>query len=171
MLCYCFILDHCQRQVCGFFTPTRGIRQGDPLSPYLFILCMEVLTRALRKALGQKRCGIGFKLLPRAAKIPCLLFTDDSLLFCRTNLESGHELSSVVSNFYRNSGQLINFYKLSLTFSSNATFHDKQIMSSIFNITHQANLGKYLGCLVFKGRPKTETFSDLVNRTAAKLQT
>jgi len=43
-------------------------------------------------------------------------------------------------------------------------------VSSIFSIQHQVNLGKYLHCPVFKGRPKVESFVDLVNRTAAKLQ-
>ena len=144
--------------VCGFFSPTRGIRQGDPLSPYLFILCMEVLNRALRKALGQKKCRIGFKLSSRAAKIPCLLFTDDGLLFCRTNLESCHELSSVMSNFYRNSGQLINFHKSSLTFSSNATFHDKQIVSSIFNIRIKPILASTLGIQFLRVDQKQKLF-------------
>jgi len=146
-----------------FFTPTRGIRQGDHLSPYLFILCMEVLTKILRKALRRKKCGIGVKISPRASKIPCLFFADDSLLFCRANLESCRQLSSILNNFYQNSGQLINFHKSSLTFSSNAAIHDKRIVStydkrivsSVFNIKHQDNLGKYLGCPVFKCRPKT----------------
>ena len=74
-------------EVCGFFHPTRGLRQGDPLSPYLFLICMEVLTRILRKAQLKKKASIGFKITPSAEKIPCLLFADDSLLFCRTNLE------------------------------------------------------------------------------------
>jgi len=57
-----------------------------------------------------------------------------------------------------------------LTFSDNATTHDKQIASSIFYITHQDNLGKYQACHIFKGRPKTENFLKLVSKIAAKLQ-
>jgi len=44
-------------------------------------------------------------------------------------------------------------------------------MSSVFNITHQDNLSKYLGCRVFKGRPNINTFLELVNKITAKLQT
>jgi len=86
--------------VCGFFSPTRGIQQEDPLSPYLFIFCMEVLTRTLYKAIVTQKCGIGVKISPKASKIQCLLFAHDSLLFCRTNLKSCHGLSFVLSNFF-----------------------------------------------------------------------
>jgi len=75
-------------EVSGLFTPSRGLRQGDPLSSYLFLICMEVLTRQLRAELINKKSEIGFKILPQADKLPCLLFADDSLLFCRTNLQS-----------------------------------------------------------------------------------
>jgi len=88
---------------------------------------MEVLTRALQKVLSKKKCGIGVQLSPRASKIPCLLFTDDSLLFYRTKPESCQELSSILNSLCQSSGQLINFNKTSLTFSSNATAHDKQV--------------------------------------------
>jgi len=114
-------------EVCGFFHPTRGLRQGDPLSPYLFLICMEVLTRVLRKAQQKKKASIGFKINPSAEKIPCLLFADDSLVFCRTNLESCRDLNNLLSKFCRSLGQLINFQKSSLTFSKNASAHDKSL--------------------------------------------
>jgi len=157
-------------EVCGFFTSSRGIRQGDPLSPYLFLICMEVLTRALRTAQTPNKFGIGFKIAPRAEKLPRLLFADDSLLFCQTNLESCRRLSNVLSDFCCSSGQLISFHKCSLTFSKNSTTHDKQIVSSVFNIMQQTTLGKYLGCPIFQGRLTKATFSDLTNKAAAKLQ-
>ena len=49
--------------------------------------------------------------------------------------------------------------------------HDRQVVSSIFNIKHHVNLGKYLGYPVFKDRPKSETFSKIVNRTVENFQT
>ena len=128
--------------VWGFFTPTRAISQGDLLSPYPFIICMELLTWMLQKTAFRQKCGIGVKISPKASKFSCLLFADDSLLFCRTNLESFYELSYILHNLCHNSRQLINFHKSSLTFSSNAYAYDKQIVSSIFNITHQDNLGQ-----------------------------
>jgi len=67
----------------GFFQPTRGLRQGDPLSPYLFIICMDVLARTLQNHSLNVKTGIGIKLAPAASCIPCLLFADDSLLFCK----------------------------------------------------------------------------------------
>jgi len=65
----------------GLIQPTRGIRQGDPLSPYIFILCMEALSSALLKESDSPKSGIGIKLSPRSERVPCLLFADDCLLF------------------------------------------------------------------------------------------
>jgi len=103
------ILSLSMIEITGFFSPSRGIRQDDPLSPYLFLIRMEVLTRELRKAQNTKKSGIGFKMSPKANKIPCLLFADDSLLFCRSNLESCQHLSRLLVNFCRNSGNLLIF--------------------------------------------------------------
>ena len=66
----------------GNINPSSGIHQGDPLSPYLFLLCVEGLTSLLSKAKNDGRIH-GASVCRRAPKITNLMFADDSLLFCR----------------------------------------------------------------------------------------
>ena len=66
----------------GMIRPTRGIRQGDPLSPYLILLCAEGFTSLLQKAVLEGNIQ-GVSICRRAPRISHLLFTDDSLLFCQ----------------------------------------------------------------------------------------
>lgn len=72
----------------GCFQPSRGFRQGDPLSPYLFILCSEVVSKLLIREEHRKRLK-GIKLGHHAPTISHLLFADNLLLFARaTTLEA-----------------------------------------------------------------------------------
>ena len=66
----------------GNINPPRGICQGDPLSPYVFLLCAEGLTSLLTKVEHDGRIH-GVSICRRAPKISNLMFVDDSLLFCR----------------------------------------------------------------------------------------
>jgi hypothetical protein len=65
----------------GYIRSTRGIRQGDPLSPYLFLLCAEGLSALLRKA-ERDTLIHGVFICQSGLRISHLLFADDSLLFC-----------------------------------------------------------------------------------------
>jgi hypothetical protein len=63
----------------GDFTPSRGLRQGDPLSPYLFLICAEGLPSAL--AHREEVLGIeGVRVCTNAPSVSHLLFADDSLI-------------------------------------------------------------------------------------------
>ena len=65
----------------GNIVPTRGFRQGDPLSPYLFLLCAEGFTSLLTKVEEEGKLH-GVSICRRAPSVSHLLFADDSLLFC-----------------------------------------------------------------------------------------
>lgn len=79
-----------------FFSPKWGIRQGDPLSPYLFILCMELLTSLINKEVAGKRwTPISFK----DVKISHLLYADDVLLFAKVNKKTIKSIDSSLKSF------------------------------------------------------------------------
>ena len=68
----------------GNITPSWGICQGDPLSPYLFLICAEGFTSLLAKTEIEVRLH-GVAVCRSAPSITNLLFADDSLIFCQAN--------------------------------------------------------------------------------------
>lgn len=64
----------------GPIKPKRGLRQCDPLSPYLFLLCVEGLSSFIKKAADEGRIN-GCKIHAQASSITQLLFADDNFLF------------------------------------------------------------------------------------------
>ena len=66
----------------GDIKPSRGIRQGDPLSPYLFLLCSKGLNRLLEAAAREDEIR-GFSLCRNGPRISHLFFADDTLLSCK----------------------------------------------------------------------------------------
>ena len=79
----------------GHIVPSRGIRQGNPLSPYLFLLYAERLSALLKKEVENGRLG-GVVVCRRSPKISHLFFADDSLIFCRASLEEYDALHRVL---------------------------------------------------------------------------
>lgn len=68
----------------GKFSPSRVVRQGDPLSPYLFILAAKELSRMLKKAEEEGNLK-GIKVAGGAPSISHLMFADDTLIFAEHN--------------------------------------------------------------------------------------
>ncbi|XP_026397119.1 uncharacterized protein LOC113291845 [Papaver somniferum] len=151
------------------FKPTRGIRKGDPLSPYLFILAMEPFSRNMNHYEVTKQLT-GMKISRSAPKINHLLFADDCLLFCKANLDQTRKLLQLIEDFSSCSGQLINFHKSAIYFSKNMSPSSCQTVSGFLQV-RQMNLNeeKYLGLLFFIGRNKKIPFSILNSKMEARL--
>ena len=100
----------------GFFSSTKGLRQGDPLSPYLFVLGMEVLSALLRRA-ADGGFILGYK-LRRGGRMELnvshLLFADDTIIFYEARKENLTFLSWTLAWFEAASGLRINLAKSKL---------------------------------------------------------
>ena len=104
----------------GFITPSRGIKQGDPLSPYLFLLCAEGLSSLIRRAMENQQLR-GVLSCNGGVKLSHLLFKDDNLLFCETTTAECRNLIDILESYERASGQAINRQKTTLYFSPNTS--------------------------------------------------
>ena len=75
----------------GMITPSRGLRQGDPLSPYLFLFCAEGLNALLWDVAAWGDIH-GFSICRNGSKLTHLFFADDCLIFYRSTLEECHKI-------------------------------------------------------------------------------
>ena len=101
---------------CGFFQSFRGIRQGDPLSPLLFVIVMEALSRLIDKASGVRLLS-GFSVGGEESaplQISHLLFVDDILIFCEANSDSLTYLWVILTCFEATSGLKVNLGKFEM---------------------------------------------------------
>ena len=142
----------------GFFSPDQRYLPGRSIIIVPLYYLYKALTSTLIKEADMAKSGIRIKICPRSPKIPCLLFADDCLLFCKYNQQSSRRLKSIIDQFCVYSGQLVNFHKSVITFSKNISSTHKQTTMSIFNIPQSHSLRTYLGCLIFQGRPRRQTF-------------
>ena len=106
----------------GNVLPSKGIRQGDPLSPYLFLLCIKGFTSLLDRAeIGRTLHGVSIS--RNAPKITNLLFADDSLIFSRASSMEINTIFEILQVYAKASGQCINLEKSSVYFSKIGRAH------------------------------------------------
>lgn len=151
----------------GRVIPSRGLRQGDPLSPYLFILCTEVLSGLCHQAMV-KGTLLGVKIGRQCPPINHLLFADDTMFFGKSNSESCKTLCQILSRYEAASGQSINKAKSAITFSSKTNVAAKNRVKRELNISNEGGIGKYLGLPEHFGRRKRDIFAEIVDRIRQK---
>jgi hypothetical protein len=95
--------------------PTRGLRQEDPVSLYLFLFVAEGLSKVLQQE-NRNRTVHGLKVCRNAPVVSHLLFADDSLLFFRAHERQASSVKEALIRYCTATGQLINFDKCSVLF-------------------------------------------------------
>ncbi|CAL1387380.1 unnamed protein product [Linum trigynum] len=153
----------------GYFAPSRGLRQGDPLSPLLFVICTEGFAAILRKAILEDKLG-GVKVAPRAPRISHLFFADDSYLFLRGSLLECENLIEVLNEYEELSGQRVNLAKSAVCFSKNIVIQDQEFLAAILVVGAVGVHDKYLGLPTLMARSKMATFRYLEEKLLERLQ-
>jgi len=95
----------------GYFKGKRGLRQGDPLSPYLFVIIMNCLSHMLNKAAAQSK--IRFHTNCKKTKHTHLSFADDLLIFIDGSIESVQCVMQVLREFEERLGLAMSCQKTS----------------------------------------------------------
>ena len=153
----------------GLIRTTRGIRQGDPLSPFLFLLCTEGLHGLISQAATEGELH-GFSLCRRGPKLTHLLFADYSFLFCRATPQECRKVLEILETSSLCSGQHINKSKTSIFFSKSTPKARRQFIKEAFGVPEIRNYEKYLGLPSLIGKRKKATFEYIKERVWKKLQ-
>ncbi|KAF7129689.1 hypothetical protein RHSIM_Rhsim10G0093500 [Rhododendron simsii] len=135
------------------FHPSRGIRQGCPLSPYLFLLCGEGFT-ALCNDYVSKKLLYGFRINRHCPVVSHLLFADDSVVYCQATERDCAALYNILELYEAASGQKVNKDKSSVFFSPNISPEPRLTLANRVGISMEAKEAKYLGLPVFLGNSK-----------------
>ncbi|XP_019157741.1 PREDICTED: uncharacterized protein LOC109154396 [Ipomoea nil] len=149
-------------------TPTRGLRQGDPLPPYLFIICAEGLSLLLQQAQSQGRIH-GCRVARGAPPISHLLFADDSLLFFKAKIQEAEVIKQCLTRYERLSGQVVNYHKSNICYSKNTRDDDRNDVAHVLGVDQAPNYGKYLGLPSFIGRNKKTAFSYIEDKIRQRI--
>lgn len=145
----------------------RGIRKGDPIAPYLFILTMECLSWDIHmevkignwKPITISRGGTG---------LSHLFFVDDLMLFAKATKPQAQVMMTCLNNFSERSGIKINLTKSNIFYSSNTNYSLMRSLGRLTGILVSDKLGTYLGVPIQK-RVSKDTFNYILEKMKSKL--
>lgn len=149
--------------------PSRGIRQGDPISPYICILCMEYLSCLINEVVFRAK-WTPIRLTKDSPPISHLFFADDIILFAEATLPTIQSINDILNYFCKISGQKINNEKSKILFSPNTSKSDITKISAYMNLKPTDNLGTYLGIPLSFNRKNSALCTKLIDSFNRRIQ-
>lgn len=153
-------------ELAGFFKSKRGLRQGCSLSPYLFVICMNVLSLMLDKAASEGR--IGFHPRCKNLKITHLCFADDIMVFSDGKARSMEGVLNVFKDFASYSGLTISLEKSTL-FLASITGTSRDIILNRFPFDSGTLPVRYLGLPLLTKRMSLADCLPLIEKIKARI--
>ena len=150
------------------FYPSRGLRQGDPLSPYLFILCQEVLSRIIDREHAAGSLS-GVQMNHGGPEITNVMFADDLMLFAKATRQNVNALNSCLEKYCQWSGQLVNRSKSGIIFSKLVNLSQRRRLKEILQMKKVPENAKYLGAPLFSSRSRSKDFQYLQEKLENRL--
>jgi hypothetical protein len=150
------------------FSPTRGLRQGDPLSPYLFLFVGEGLSRLLQREIESNQIQ-EIKICRQSPGISHLLFADDCLLFFKADPVQAAQVKDVLCNYEKATCQLLSPGKCSMLLGNMCNQDMGQQIMAIPEVQNASFEEKYLGLPVPDGRMKDGRFQPIKERYKKKM--
>ena len=149
----------------GWVKASRGLRQGDPLSPFLFTLVADILSRMLLRA-EERNLLEGFKVGRNSTRVSHLQFADDTIFFSNTSEEDLQTLKSLLLVFGQISGLKVNLDKSNI-YGINLEQNHLSRLAELLDCKASGWPIHYLG-LPLGGNPKACGFWDPVIERISK---
>ena len=153
----------------GPITPGHVLLQGDPLSPYLYIICAEGLI-ALMKQVEAREDLHGCHISRGAPSLSHLLFTDDNFFFFNAFEQEARKIHAILGEYEKILGQVVNFHKSVIFSSNNVPDILRRNISAQLGVDTPLNTGRYPRLPSLIGRSKRAIFAYLRERLWNRLQ-
>lgn len=150
------------------FHTSRGLRQGDPISPYLFVLGMEKLTHMILDRVKHKHwCGL--KAGRNGPMISHMMFADDLVLFAEANSNQLNEILTCLQEFMEMSGHKLSQEKTYIYFSPNVKHATKRAICVSSGFKEVQDLGRYLGANISHPKRRKAKYETVIERIKTRL--
>ena len=150
------------------FSPSRGLRQVGPLSPYLFILGQEVLSRMIEQEFHHRNIN-GVKASINGPAITHVMYADDIVLFSKATRRDATAINECIIKYCNWSGQKLNRSKSGFFFSKQTQHQSARAIKQILQMKKLKSNAIYLGAPLFLTRSPRKDFSYLLNKLEERL--
>ncbi|XP_062094182.1 uncharacterized protein LOC133800245 [Humulus lupulus] len=153
----------------GNLTPSRGLRQGDPLSPALFIIATDVLSRLLLRAESQRKI-YGVKVARRGNPITHLLFVDDIVLFGKVFEREAQNLMECLDIFCSSSGERVSKPKFAVHFSKSVPNAKRMALAEFLQMPRVKGECPHLGLPLLASRSRAKDLRFILDKVNDRVQ-